>query len=183
MRVKLAIYADDPLFPSERAEQFVKDIDEINDVKGVDDGPNSLVDQIAEANDASTLRGNAFEARVAADQDVTAIDEIGRVPKYADGRPITDIDVHMKNGDIIEAKNSMRGKGDDLADKLKRFETAHTKGEIDINGRKITFTSSDGVTAADKAKVKGAIDEIIDNPNNGIEELDVEYEIIDPVEK
>ena len=120
VQVNLAKYSGDPLFSSSQAEQFISDTYRLKKngeyVEGFEDGPIAM---IADAGQASDLRGAAYEARVAGTYGPDQIERMAFDVERSDGSQLTEVDIELTNGDIIEAKSSLSGQQTDLETKVR----------------------------------------------------------------
>ncbi|AXR79509.1 hypothetical protein [Natrarchaeobaculum sulfurireducens] len=174
--------ADSDLFDVARSEQFARDADRLagSGVRGFDDGPGSLIDEIPTYRDAGNLRGAQYELRVAvASGDVEDLQSVARVVTDNDGNRITDIDVE-RPGRIIEAKNTIRVR--QANDKLDSFDQAHRAGEIDLDGKTVQFTKTHRLTQQQQSEIRQTARAIEQNPDNGVNSITVEFEELPPVE-
>lgn len=182
MRAQLARFSDEDQFSVGRSEQFLRDAEELKSagVDGFDDGRNSVIDEFAtQANADYQARGLQYESRVAANGDVSDVEAVGRTVRRPNGDPITDLDVERRT-EIVEARSSLTT--DKARSKLEAFEEAHEVGEIDLNDKNIRFTTAEELLSSEKSTIREIARDIEEQPDNGIDDLNIEFNQVDTIE-
>ena len=137
-------------------------------------GGRSTINDILSANDPGNLVGDQLEVRIAADRinNGETVEAIGRKAST------TDVDIELNNG-IIEAKSRILL--DEAPKKLSNFESAAVAGDLRLDGKTVTFDSTDGLTDSAKSTVRQDARDI-EARNNGINSIDIEFDSTSPVE-